>query len=96
MLITTNEKIHSKVKRFSELKRSLKELSDEEQKIKEELKDIMHNLGTKILISGEFVALITDRARKDLDKQKIQEILGDDFAECLKNVEYQIFEVKKS
>lgn len=82
--------------RFSEIKKTAKALADEEQEIRNEIKEIMNNLETKVLVAGNYAAVITDRARKDLDKEKIQELLGDDYLDCVIKVSYQIFEVKKA
>lgn len=96
MKTTTNKKILEKVERFSELKKKTKDLVDEQLEIREELESILISLDTRILVVGDYAVVITDRVRKDLDKEKVHELLGETFLECFRKVEYQTLEVKKA
>lgn len=96
MKITHNKKILSKIERFSKLKKALKNLSDEEALLKIEIKNVMVDLDTKVLIAGDYAVAITDRFRTEIDKKMLEQLLGEDLKHALRMVEYQIFEVKKS
>lgn len=96
MITTTNSKILTKIIRFSQIKKRLKALNDEEHEIKTEIKAIMKDLDTKVLVAGDYAAVITDRMRTDLDKELLRDLFGDQLKNAERQVVYQIFEVKKA
>lgn len=96
MKVINNKEIISMIVRFTDLKKKIKNLSEEEEEIKKELKRIMDDFDTKVLIAGEYAATLTERVRRDLNKEKLQGLLGDDYNKFLIKIKYRIFEVKKA
>lgn len=93
---TTSKKTIAKVERYSALKLQMNELSKEISDLAADLKETMAHLETNILVAGDYAMVISDRERKDLDKDKVKSLLGDDYNSCLKKVPYKTFEVKKA
>ncbi len=96
MKTTENKKILGLVSRLSEIIESRKTLETEERAIKTDLKAIMAEFGSNVLGAGNYVMVISDRTRFELDKEVVKSLLGEKYEECIKKTEYQIFEVKKS
>ena len=96
MKSTRDKKTVRMAKRFTEIKKLMKILADEENEIKKTLKAIMHDLNTKVLVTDEFAITLTNRFRTDLDKEILEELLGDSIKNAYTKTEYQIFEIKSS
>lgn len=96
MKVTENKRTLELVSRLSELVENRLKMAKEEKEIKDELRAVLDNLGTRILGAGDYVMVVTDRTRNDMDKEKVKALLGDQFATVFKQVDYQTFEVKKA
>ncbi len=46
--------------------------------------------------AGEYLLLVSDRVRTDLDKKALTEALGDEIKQYEKKISYQILEIKKA
>lgn len=84
------------VSRLSKVIEARRSLDKEEQEIKVRLKATMYEMDTKVLAAGDYVMVISDRIRKDLDKDMVKLLLGNNYDDCIKESAYQIFEVKKA
>ena len=96
MKTTQNKTIIGLVNRLSEVIETRKSLDTEEKSIKAALKDAMAEFNTNILGAGNYVMIISDRTRSELDKELVKSLLGEKYDGCIKKSEYQIFEVKKA
>jgi len=96
MKVTKNKKTVEMAKRFTDIKVLMKHLAEEEAQIKKDLKALMRDMDTNVLIADQFAIALTDRYRMDLDKQILEELLGNSLKEAFVKTHYQIFEIKKS
>lgn len=84
------------INRLSDINAASKELAAEAASIKAELKSIMLDMDTKVLAAGDYILVISDRVRTDVNKDRVQQLLGTNYEKCLKKIDYQTFEIKKS
>ena len=93
---TTSKKILAQIEEMEKLQARMKADGERFASIKAELKTEMLERDTKVLNAGDYVLIISERVRTDLDKVKVQSLLGEKYEECIKKSPYQIFEIKKS
>lgn len=84
------------VERMAEISEAMKDMSEEYATIKTHLKSLMAEMDTNVLGAGRYVMIISNRFRKDLNKELVQALLGERYKDCITTAEYQTFEVKKS
>lgn len=96
MKTTENKTIVALVERLSNVLEKKKALELEEKEMKDAIKDILKGFEVNILGAGEYVVVLSDRTRRDVDKQKVKELLGDKYSEVEKKTEYQTLEVKRA
>ncbi len=96
MKISENKKIFAKVLRFSDLKKKNKNINDELTELHKELKNLLVEMNTKILVIDGYAIIITDRSRQELDRDAIERLLGETYKDYMRKIEYQTLEIKKA
>jgi bifunctional ADP-heptose synthase (sugar kinase/adenylyltransferase) len=94
MKTTQKAETISKAQQLSELIEKRKELEKVEKEIKEFFKAIIGNEG--VLLAGDYMILISERSRKDVDKKSLAAELGERYSQFEKESSYQIVEVKRA
>jgi hypothetical protein len=69
-----------------------KELEREERRLKSRLYDLLD--GSSSLKAGDYLVVVSERERCDINKEKVKSILGNKYEEVVEVKHYKIMEVK--
>lgn len=94
MKISRSKMIESKALRFLDLRNSIKELGQEIETLRTELMGTMGD--SNALSVGDFVLLISERIRTDLDRKSLEQFLGEELDQFINESTYKTFEVKRA
>jgi len=90
---TVSKTINAKLDEFKELNDDIKGLEKQRDSIKEELKSIMDEKETKVIVGLNNIATLSPQIRKSLNKALVQELIGDKIKACMKATQYDVFKV---
>ncbi len=96
MKTTRSAKLVSEIEHLNNLIKTRLSIEKEEREIKKRLKDYLQAHSVMALAAGQYVVVITDRQRRELDKEHVQTLLGAQYDECLFLTFYQTLEIKKA
>jgi len=96
MKTTENKTIIGLVERLAGIIEMRRTLEADEKEVKSAIKDILAGFEVNVLGAGDFVVILSDRTRTDVDKKKLKVELGERYAEFETKTDYQILEVKKA
>jgi predicted phage-related endonuclease len=80
------------IKKFYELDQEIKELQAMAKTTKAMIKDLLDHESTQ---AGEYLVLFDERTRKDLNKKALQEYLGEEYDDFIKESSYETMSVKR-
>ena len=92
MKTTTNKKTISKVELLEETIRMRRELEKLERSLKSELYDLLGE--SPNLKAGNFLVIVSERERTDINRDKVKIILGDKYDEVLDTKKYKQLDVR--
>jgi predicted phage-related endonuclease len=90
----SSKKVVETVKEFQAIKKQMSEMEATMKELRASLKEALGDESSALV--GEFLVLVSERTRKDVDKDALQKELGDAFDKFLKVSSYEILEVKKA
>lgn len=91
---TTSKDTISKISRLADIRSAKAEMAKEEETIKDAIREVMGD--DTAMQAGEFIVLIAEVVRTDLDKKALAAELGDDIKRFEKQSSHDRIEIRKA
>jgi hypothetical protein len=89
----TIKDLEDRARKLDDIRKFKAELEAEEKDLREFFKSYIGEKSSAL--AGSYIVTLTNRERKDLDRDAARKLLGERYSELEKKTSYQVLEVKK-